>query len=76
MPTTLDPSRLAAPAEPAALLVRPQEAARLLSLSRTMLYQLLTTGEIASLKVGSARLIAVDALRDWIARQQDDGGAA
>ncbi len=74
MPTALDPSRLATPTEPAALLVRPQEAARLLSLSHTMLYQLLTTGEIASIKVGSARLIAVNALRDWIQRQSDDGG--
>jgi excisionase family DNA binding protein len=52
------------------LLVRPEDAARALSLSRTTVYELLARGELASIKVGSARRIPVGALQAWIDRQQ------
>ena len=52
------------------LLLRPAEAAKALSLSRSKVYELLLTGEIASVKVGAARLIPVDGLRAWMERQR------
>jgi excisionase family DNA binding protein len=52
------------------LLLRPEEAARVLSLSRSTLYELLARGELASIKVGAARRIPVDALHAWIDRQR------
>lgn len=43
--------------------VSPREAARLLGLSVPTLYDLLNSGRIPSVRVGSRRLIAVEALR-------------
>jgi excisionase family DNA binding protein len=43
-----------------------QEAARLLALSRTSLYELLDAGRIRSVKVGSRRLIPAVALDDFL----------
>jgi excisionase family DNA binding protein len=51
------------------LLVRVEEAARLLSLSRSMIYEMLNSGELPSVRRGAARRIPVAALHDWIARQ-------
>jgi excisionase family DNA binding protein len=52
------------------LLVRPAEAARMLSLDRSTLYAYLMSGSIPSFCVGRARLISVRALTEWIARQE------
>ncbi len=57
------------------LLVRPPEAARILGLSRTVLYEHLSSGSLPSLKVGAARLIAVDDLRAWVERQRTAAAA-
>lgn len=48
------------------LAVSPAEAARLLGMSRSRLYDLLTSGEIASFKTGHARLIPYAALTAWV----------
>ncbi len=48
------------------ILLRPTEAAKALAISRTSLYALLTTGEIASIKVGASRLIPVEALSTFV----------
>lgn len=45
-----------------------QEAATLLGISRTTLYQLLTSGELGSLKIGRRRCIARKSLDDFIKR--------
>lgn len=42
------------------------EACRLTGLGRSKLYELLGNGEIASVKVGKRRLIAVASLRAWL----------
>jgi excisionase family DNA binding protein len=42
------------------------EAARLAGVSRTMLYQALRSGDLRSLKVGSRRLITIEALGAWL----------
>ena len=55
------------PAAP--LAVRPEEAFRLISVSRAHGYRLIQSGEIASFKSGRARLVPLDALRAWIARK-------
>jgi excisionase family DNA binding protein len=48
------------------LLLSPNEAARRLSLGRTRLYQLLGSGELASVQVGRLRRIPTRALRDYV----------
>jgi excisionase family DNA binding protein len=42
------------------------EAARLAGVSRTMLYQALRSGALKSLKIGSRRLITIEALDIWL----------
>jgi excisionase family DNA binding protein len=42
------------------------EAARLAGVSRTMLYQTLRSGGLRSLKIGSRRLITIEALGTWL----------
>jgi len=48
------------------LAVSPNEAARLCSIGRTTLYAALSAGELKSVKIGTRRLITIDALRDWL----------
>jgi excisionase family DNA binding protein len=54
---------------PEPLLLRVEEAARMLSLSRTTVYLLLESGQLPSIKCGTARRIPRTALDEWIARQ-------
>lgn len=57
------------------LAVAPSEAARLIGIGRTMLYEEITSGRLRSAKVGKRRLISLDAIRDWLtAREQTCGG--
>ena len=51
---------------PDPLAVSPAAAARLVGIGRTKLYEAIGSGELKTLKIGSRRLITVDALRDWI----------
>jgi excisionase family DNA binding protein len=57
------------PIEP--LLVRVEEAARMLSLSRSTIYEMMDAGELPSVRRGTARRIPVIALRAWVAKQTD-----
>lgn len=60
------------PHEPPALeplLVRVEEAARMLSLSRSTIYEMMDSGELPSVRRGAARRIPVSALRAWVERQ-------
>ena len=50
------------------LLYRPEEAAGLLAISRTRVYELIARGELASLKIGPSRRITREAIDDFIAR--------
>ena len=58
------------------LLLTPSAAAEVLSVSRTTLYVMLQRGELESLKVGAARRIPADALRDWLDRQRQAAGSS
>ena len=50
------------------LAVAPAEAARMLSLGKTRFYELLSDNQIASIKLGSRRLIRVSELEAWLDR--------
>lgn len=54
--------------------VSPNEAARLCSIGRTTLYAALSSGELKSVKIGTRRLITLDALRDWLKRNEAPAG--
>lgn len=59
-----EPSKEQSRLEP--LLVRVEEAARLLSLGRSTVYELMDSGELPSVRCGAARRIPIAALRKWI----------
>jgi excisionase family DNA binding protein len=42
--------------------LRPKQAARIYGVSRTLIYDWMKSGQLASVKLGGARLIPVDAL--------------
>ena len=48
------------------LAVSPNEAARLAGVGRTKLYEAIGSGALRSFKIGTRRLIMVEALRDWL----------
>lgn len=48
------------------LLLTPEEAAELLSIGRSKLYQLLSVGALRSVTIGSSRRIPADALRSFV----------
>lgn len=50
------------------LLLRPEEAAEALAISRSKLYQLLGDGELASVHIGASRRITADELRRYVAQ--------
>lgn len=45
------------------------EAASMLGLKRDLMYRLIRGGDIRSFRVGSRRLISVEALRDYVERR-------
>lgn len=50
--------------------VSPSEAARLSGVGRTTLYAALSSGELKSIKIGTRRLITVEAIREWLKRNE------
>jgi len=50
------------------LLLRPEEAADVLGIGRSKLYDLLATGEIESVHIGSCRRIPVEGLHSYVER--------
>ncbi len=51
------------------MLISVEEAAAMLSLGRTLVYQLVVRGELRSIKVGRTRRIVAFSLREYIGRQ-------
>jgi excisionase family DNA binding protein len=49
------------------LLYRPSQAGEVLSLSRSVVFDLMRMGRLRSVKEGRTRLIPISALRDYIA---------
>jgi len=54
--------------------VSPNEAARLCSIGRTTLYAALSSGDLKSIKIGTRRLITIDAIRAWLQRNEQKFG--
>ena len=54
----------------APIAVSPDEAARLAGIGRTTLYAALAQGDLPSIKLGTRRLILVDAIRDWLVQNE------
>ncbi len=48
------------------LLLTAEEAARTLGIGRTKVYELISTGEIASVKIGAARRVPAEALLSYV----------
>lgn len=61
------PGRPAAGPEPGKALYRIPEAMRLLSLSRSVIYNQIRAGRLRSVKEGNARLIPADAITEYVA---------
>ena len=55
------------------ILLTVDEAARALRLGRSRMYELLRAGEVSSVKIGSARRVAVSELEAYAARLQTEG---
>jgi len=55
------------------LLVTPDEAAELLSIGRSKLYELLAEGAVESVRVGTCRRIPVQALKDFVSSLRHTG---
>ena len=51
------------------LLLRPNEVADALGISRSRAYELISTGEIPSVRLGTSIRVKADSLRDWVARR-------
>jgi len=52
--------------QPVKLLLTITEAAQVLSLSRSLMYDLVLTGQVASLKIGRVRRVLMSSLYDYI----------
>lgn len=54
------------------LLVKVDEAARMMSISRSVLYERLSTRAISSKKIGKSRLVEVESIKAYIANLPND----
>lgn len=55
---------------PTKLAVNVTEAAQLISVSRPTMYEILNRADFhGSFRIGSKRLVSVDALREWVEKQ-------
>jgi excisionase family DNA binding protein len=54
-------------AQPAGLLLTVEEAAHRLRLGRTLVYRLISSGELESVKVGRLRRVPADCLPEYVA---------
>jgi excisionase family DNA binding protein len=57
----------AMPAVTSPLAVRPKQAAEMVGLSLSQIWREIDAGRLRTAKAGSARLVPVDALREWLA---------
>jgi excisionase family DNA binding protein len=56
------------------ILLRPAEAAELLGVSRSKVYQLLAVGTLPRVRVGLSLRIPTKALQRWVERQLEEAG--
>ncbi len=61
------------PEEMKKLLLKPAEVAKMISVSRNVMYEMLHTGEIPSLRIGKSIRVPKKALLEWIDAHQVNG---
>ena len=54
------------------LLVRPEDAARVLGVGRTKVYELIRPGALRSVRVGGLRRVPVAALNEYVTRLEEE----
>lgn len=59
---------------PAPALYRVKDAAVVLSLSRTVVYELIRSGRLRTVKEGRARLVPASAVREYVALLEREAG--
>jgi excisionase family DNA binding protein len=54
------------------LLLRPVEVAEVLGIGRSLVYQLIASGDIPSIRIGgpNSRRVPITAIHEWIANKQ------
>ncbi len=57
------------------LLLTPERTAEVLDVGRTTVYGLISSGELASVKIGRSRRIPADAVTDYVARLRSTSSA-
>jgi excisionase family DNA binding protein len=57
------------------ILLTPEEAAEVLNISRTKLFELLQAQALRSVKIGKSRRIPTDAVREYVAALSGELGA-
>jgi excisionase family DNA binding protein len=57
------------------LLLKPEEAAPLIGVGRSKMYELMASGAIKSVKIGVLRRVPVGALEEYIAALIEEGAA-
>ena len=53
------------------LLLKPTEAADVLGIGRSKIYEMLRSGEVPSIRLGSVLRVPVDKLREWLAERTE-----
>ena len=53
------------------LLLKPEECALALAVSRARVYEMLASGDLPSVKIGRSRRIPVAALKRWVERETE-----
>ena len=51
------------------VLLRPTEAAEVMGIGRSKVYQLIASGDLPAIRIGASVRVPVTALEAWIARQ-------
>jgi excisionase family DNA binding protein len=57
------------------ILLRVEQVARVLTVSRWKVFELIRLGELRSVKVGGSRRVSAMALREFVLRLESEGGA-
>jgi excisionase family DNA binding protein len=52
------------------LLLKPDDVAKALNIGRSKAYELISSGEIASITIGRCRRVTLDAIRDFVSSRQ------
>lgn len=58
------------------MLLRPIEVAELLGIGRSKSYELIGSGILPSIRIGSSVRVPLESLRAWVASQSDDAARA